>query len=336
MNDPFQLAVLNAAGRDPRQLFPGAAGEVDDRVHAPVNYHAYAACTRGGFYREGAELPAGQKAVLLLLRRDLKPALLALKKLKEQGRTVAISWKESGLHQVAAQLAEPKTMALFQQICGLADGALSSTGDLVPVYRASGAEAVEFIPTPYPVEDARWDFSCPLGGRSGIFIGTREFEVPSRNHLAALALAKLAGEPVTVFNVEGRKGRQRLEALGISQLRILEGRLRYSQYLREMAKHRVVLQLDRSGVPGQVAGDALLCRMPCIGGDGAVEQTAFEETCGSGRSLETLGEMTQVLLRDDAEWQRVVEASQSVAGQRLSFTAVALRLQEFFGRLGGQ
>ncbi|MGC3988520.1 MAG: hypothetical protein QM796_02310 [Chthoniobacteraceae bacterium] len=334
MNDAFQLAVLNAAGRDPRQLFPDAAGTVDDGVHAPVNYHAYAACTRGGFYREIAELPAGQKAVLLLLRRDLKPALVALKKLKERGCTVAISWKESGLHQVASQLAEPKAMVRFQEICGLADGGLSSTGDLVPLYRAAGAKVVEFIPTPYPVEDARWDFSEPLAERSGIFIGTREFEVPSRNHLAALALAKLAGGPVTVFNVEGRRDRLRLESLGIPQLRIIEGKLPYSQYLREMAKHRVVLQLDRSGVPGQVAGDALLCRMPCVGGDGAVEQAVFEETCGSGRSLETLGDVVASLLQNDGEWQRVVKASQVVAGERLSFVVGAVRLREFFDRLG--
>ena len=57
-----------------------------------------------------------------------------------------------------------------------------------------------FIPTPYPLHDPRWDFSRPFGERSGIFIGTREWNVPSRQHLAALVLALGLGEPVTVFD----------------------------------------------------------------------------------------------------------------------------------------
>ena len=41
------------------------------------------------------------------------------------------------------------------------------------------------------------------------------------------------------------------------------------------ARHKIVLQADKSAVPGQVAGDALLCRMPCVGGDGAIDRLAF-------------------------------------------------------------
>jgi len=333
MSDAFQLAVLNAGGRDPLQKFPDFAGAVNDHVHAPVNYHAYAACTGGGFYREVAELPPETKAVLLLLRRDLKTALAALRKLKAANKIVAVSWKESGLHQVAAQLLEPKSVALFHEICALADGALSSTADLMPLYRAAGAKRVEFIPTPYPVDDARWDFSIPLAERNGIFIGTREFDVPSRNHLATLLLAKELGGPVTVFNPGGRKGRAMLDSIGIRELRVIEGRRPYSEYLREMTRHRIVLQLDRSGVPGQVAGDALLCRLPCVGGDGAIEQTAFAESCGSGRSFEAVKEIAAQLLRDEALWQQAVTASQQAAREQLSFTAGAKRLRDFFEML---
>src|SRR5438876_10792614 len=45
----------------------------------------------------------------------------------------------------------------------------------------------------------------------------------------------------------------------------------YPEYLRDVSRHKIVLQLDRSHVPGQLAGDALLCRIPCVGGDGAIE-----------------------------------------------------------------
>jgi hypothetical protein len=318
----MQLAVLNPGGRDPEQRFADGAGAPDARVHAPVNYHAYAACTRGGFFDDARAIPAEMRAVLLLLRSDPAKSLPALKELRSRGKTVAVSWKESGQHQVAQHLQSPANLAAFREICALADGALSSTPELVPLYRAAGARDAEFIPTPYPVEDPRWDFSRPLAERGGIFIGTREWDVPSRNHAAALLRACATGEPVTVFNADGRKGRSKLDALGCPRLRVIEGRLSYPDYLREMAKCRIVFQLDASAVPGQVAGDALLCRLPCIGGNGAVDRMAFEDI-----ELEPL-------LRDDAAWHAAVKRSQARAMETLSFSAIAQRLAGFFCGIG--
>lgn len=319
---PMQLAVLNPGGRDAEQRFPEGAGAVNPRAHAPVNYHAYAACTRGGFFRDARAVPEEMRAVLLLLRSDLKPALAALEALKEQERVVAISWKESGQHQIARQLDSAANVTLFREICALADGALSSTPELVQLYRAAGARLTEFIPTPYPVDDARWDFSRPLAERSGIFIGTREWDVPSRNHAAALLRACSLGVPVTVFNLDGRSGRKKLDALGCTSLRVIESKLPYPDYLREMAKCRVVFQLDASAVPGQVAGDALLCRMPCIGGNGAVDREVY----GDGADL-------MMLLDDDAAWRSAVDASQARARESLSFAIGAERLRIFLGEL---
>ena len=161
----MQIAVLNPGGRDREQLFRDGAGSPDDRGHPPVNYHAYAACTRGGFFRDVSAIPKDVRAVLLLLRSDLKASLAAMKTLRAQGRVVAVSWKESGQHQVARQLDSAANLALFRDLCALADAALSSTPELVPLYLAAGAKAAEFIPTPYPVDDPRWDFSRPLAER---------------------------------------------------------------------------------------------------------------------------------------------------------------------------
>jgi hypothetical protein len=318
----MQLAVLNPGGRDPEQRFPDGAGAPDARIHAPVNYHAYAACTGGGFFDDARAIPQEMRAVLLLLKKDLKASLTALKTLRSQGKVIAVSWKESGMHQVAQQLDDESNIAMFREICSLADGALSSTQELVPLYRAAGAKKAEFIATPYPVDDARWDFSRPLSERRGIFIGTREWNVPSRNHAAALLRACATGAPMTVFNEDRRTGRKKLEALGCTDLRVIEGRLPYPDYLREMAKCRVVFQLDSSAVPGQVAGDALLCRMPCIGGNGAVDRVAFGD-CD-----------LELLLRDDAAWRSTVDASQCRAAEQLGFAAGERRLRAFFASLG--
>ncbi len=165
--------------------------------------------------------------------------------------------------------------------------------------RSPFTAAGEFIPTPYPIDDSRWDFSRPLGERRGIFVGTREWDTPSRHHLAALVLAAGLGEPITVFDEEPKRCRKILGAMGVPRdsLRILEKRLPYRDYLAEMARHRIVLQADKSSVPGQVAGDALLCRLPCVGGDGAIERIAFPATCGHGRSLGELADLAERLLR---------------------------------------
>lgn len=314
----MQLAVLNPASNDSDQRFADGAGAPDDRVHAPVNYHAYAACTKGSFCRDVRSIPSQSKNVLLLLGNSIKPALRALDALRTRGCKVAVSWKESGAGQVARRLDDPANLEGFRRICAAADGAISSTPELAALYRAAGCKRAEYIPTPYPVDDARWDFSRPLGERSGVFVGTREWDVHSRAHASALLQACATGAPVTVCNVEGRRGRKRLAALGCSNLRVIEGRMPYTDYLRAMASCRVVFQQDSSQVPGQVAGDALLCRMPCVGGNGAVDREAFGQA-----DLATL-------LRDDAEWNAQVAAAMGRATERISFATIAGRLERFF------
>lgn len=328
---PGGLAVLNPGGNDPDQFFIHGAGAPADPGHPPVNYHAYAACTSGSFLKNPSKLRPEQRAVLLLLRRDLKLALKTLAALQKEGRKVAISVKEAGTHQVAKLLDDGKQFRLFRELCEQADFCLASTPDLVPFYLGAGARRSEFIPTPYPVDVPSWNFSRPIREQRGIFIGTREFDVPSRNHLGALMAAKGLNEEITVINTDGRSGRRMLEALGIPGLRVIEGRLNYTAYLRLMAEHRLVFQSDRSAVPGQVAGDALLCRLPCVGGDGAIERITFPELSGYGRSPLDLVTKASRLLRDDGEHAKAVQASQRLANEHLSFTVIAARLARAFG-----
>jgi hypothetical protein len=346
----MKLAVLNPGGNDPEQHFPDFAGVLDERAHPPVNFHAFAACTGGVFYRKDQVIPAESKSVLLLLRRDLKECRQSMIDLRRAGKTVAISFKESGAMQIAALLAKPARLRLFHEICARADGAIAVSEELVPLYRGAGVRQVEFIPTPYPVEDDRWNFSAntehTAGGEShspstfqeprGIFLGTREFDVASRNHLAALLtlqpLAEAMGEPVTVFNVEGWWGRRMLAQVRYPEglLRVIEGRLPYPRYLRLMAQHKIVFQLDASAVPGQVAGDALLSRVPCIGGNGTTERLVFPDLCGHGRTSEQLFDIAARLLEHPHDRARAVEQAIEFAQTRLSFARVAKQVESFF------
>jgi hypothetical protein len=333
----FRLTVLNPGGRDPEQHFPDGAGEIK-QPHQPTNFHAYAACTRGSFQRETKGAIAEETPVLLLLRGDFAASERALSALQKAGRFVAVSLKETGLHQIADQLRNPTRFERFVRIVKQADACLAPTPEAADLYRAirGHADRVAFIPTPYPIEDSRWNFSRPLAERAGIFIGTREWEVPSRNHLAALLVARelsaQTGENVTVFNFGGRKGARLLDGIGFGsgKLRTLDRKSSYPDYLRELARHKIVLQLDTSFVPGQVAGDALLCRVPCVGGNGAIDRLAFPESCGLNRSIAEIGQIAARWLTDRNDYEATVADIESVAARHLSFKIVADQLSAFF------
>jgi hypothetical protein len=335
----FRLTVLNPGGRDPEQQFHSVPAPREG-AHPPVNFHAFAACTFGAFHHDARSAFAENTPVLLLLRSDFRASERALAELKKEGCTVAVSLKETGLHQIAQQLRNAAKLSRFMKIVREADGCIATTPDAAEVYQRVRSKrdpaTVAFIPTPYPIEDQRWDFSIPAAEQSGIFVGTREWDVPSRNHFAALLIARqlceATGEPVTVANLDGYKGRRLLGELSFPQgkLRLIEKWKAYPDYLRDVARHKIVLQLDRSHVPGQVAGDALLCRIPCVGGDGAIERISFPKISGEGRTVSEIASMALDLLKNPDLREAIVRESQERALQRLSFRAVRAQLANFF------
>ena len=334
---PFRLHVLNPGGNDPEQHFDVRAG-AGRQPHAPVNFHAYAACTGGSFFRDTARAAATGDPVLLLLRGDFRASEHALDVLLRAGIDVAVSLKETGLHQIAEQLEDGSRLRRFLRIIQKARRCLASTAEAADVYRSvgDGSDRVAFIPTPYPLDDPRWDFSRPNDQRCGILVGTREWDVASRNHTAALLAARQLSAAtdagVTVYNDDGRKGERLLREIGFApdRLRVCESDAPYTDYLRVVGQHQLVLELDTSFVPGQVAGDALLCRLPCVGGNGAVDRLGHPATCGAGRSGAELMELAQRLLLDREFYARTVADSQRNATEHLSFGRVAADLEAFF------
>jgi hypothetical protein len=336
----FRLTVLNPGGSDPAQDFRGAP---EENAHPPVSSHAYAACTNGAFHRDTKQAIAEKTPVLLLLRGNFKATERALEELKEQKRKVAVALKESGLHQIAQQLSDRGKLGRFQRIMSEANACLASTPEAAEIYQQArpkhAASTVAFVAIPYPLQDRQWNFTVPPHKQTGILVGTREWNVPSRNHAAALLVARrltdVTGEPVTVFNLDGRKGRKLLAEMKFPEgkLHVIEERKPYADYLREVAKHKIVFQLDRSRVPGQVAGDALLCRNICVGGDGAINRIAFPQTCGEGRTTNELAALVSELVKDTNRRATLILETQWRAMERLSFQAIRPQLEEFFAQL---
>jgi hypothetical protein len=339
----FRLSVLNPGGRDLEQYFDELVGP-EASAHPPINFHAFAACTRGSVHRSAKNAIEEKRPILLLLRGNFRATERALIECQKAKRTVAVALKETGLHQIAEQLRDPGRLRRFLRVVARADGCIATTPEAAEIFRRvrlkQETDTVAFIATPYPLEEKPWDFAVPPNQQSGIFVGTREWDVPSRNHLSALLLAReisvATDEPVTVFNLAGRKGSKLLTALEFPprKLRVHDKHEPYAEYLRVVAKHKIVLQLDRSRVPGQVAGDALLARTICVGGDGAIERIAFAKFCGEGRTTAQLKTLASELLKNtDARATAVVE-TQWRAAERLSFHAVRKQLALFFARIG--
>ena len=158
-----------------------------------------------------------------------------------------------------------------------------------------------------------------------MFVGTKEFSTFSRRHLQALTVLARTGVPATVINTEGKRGERLIRAIS-KQFRIIEGPLPYVKYLRLMASHRVVFQLDLSAGHGLVAGDAALCRMPCVGGNGIIEQMVFPSLAGYGRGSSELVERLLSLLADDEAWRAATEESQQLALSKIGFKPIAHEL----------
>jgi hypothetical protein len=102
--------------------------------------------------------------------------------------------------------------------------------------------------------------------------------------------------------------------------------LPYPVYLQRLAAHRLVLQFDHSTVPGQVAGDALLCGLPTVGGNGATERIILPELNGYGRNFRTLLECARRLLHEDDFYQLQVRKMKELAAAHLSFQVIRAQL----------
>src|SRR3954464_73294 len=129
----FRLTILNPGGRDPAQDFPDGAGETA-LPHPPTNFHAYAACTGGSFQRETKNALERNTPVVVLLRGDFGSTERAVETLQAAGRFVAVSLKETGLHQIADQLQNSARLLALRPVVVKKDGVLAALPRVPPVF----------------------------------------------------------------------------------------------------------------------------------------------------------------------------------------------------------
>ncbi|MCB1086618.1 MAG: hypothetical protein KDM63_06205, partial [Verrucomicrobiae bacterium] len=144
--------------------------------------------------------------------------------------------------------------------------------------------------------------------------------------------------PVTVINGDKRKGAALLKqwetSFPESRLRVIDRPLSYPEYLRLMASHRLVFQLDRSHVPGQVAGDAGLCRILCAGGNSALERLIDPDLADDGtESSLRIEEKLEIVLTNEEAYREAVASASHRAKDRAGFLSVAEVIGRFIREL---
>lgn len=328
-----RIDVINPWGRDAPVDWRGGLTAPGAPGHPPINYWAWAAATGGEFHQRPETVTTAPDAVVVLLRWRGLANLRAVRQLKARGLTVFVSWKESGAAQIAQQLRWPWMRWLHRRVLAAADGAFATTEPGSRHYLDYGLPParVHAVPTPYAFDEPGWDFSQPDAARSGVIVGTRQFDVPSRRHAEALQLAgrvaRAANCRLTVFNLDGAAGRARVQALTgeiPAGIRWIEQRLAYPDFLREIAAHRLVLQRDAGWVPGQIAGDALLCGIVNVGGNGAVQRLAFPEFAEPECSEAALEAAAIRLLTDLPAWREAARGAR-VRAQHLGLSFASSR-----------
>ncbi|MCX7713299.1 MAG: hypothetical protein N2035_06510 [Chthoniobacterales bacterium] len=337
-----RVAVLNPNGRDPYQDYTnGLHGpEYHNTItHPPINYHAFAACSFGAFFNQTKavlQLNPAEWLILVLLRGDYSHGLEAIRYLSKNNFRVLFAFKETGVFQVGNNLLKNRRLQKIYEICAEANGAIATASWSIPLLAAAGAKQIFYLPTPYPIENQYWNFQIPDSQKNGIFLGTREFNVLARNHLIALEIAhqiaKKNRRKITVINDGSAPRWWKKHAQNSPSYNIIPKPLPYTDYLRLMAKHEVVFQLDSSRVPGQVAGDCLLSRVLCIGGEGEIERIAFPQTCGFGREFSELAELLDTILSNPQK-RLHFEKNAWLAASKISFTSTREKLISIWKQL---
>lgn len=336
----MKITVLNAGGRDSNISYENGIGTPSPHHHPPVNYHAYAACTEGKFLKSIDDIQ-NSESIIFLIRTDLKESVKNLTKLRKKypDSKVLLLFKETGPYQILSALKKPADLLNLSILGKLADGFLSPTPFVSDWLKNFTDNSVFFVPTPYPFHDPNWDFSSPFEKRSGIMLGTKEFDVHWRMHLPTLISIRkwIQGQKIklTVINKDGKSSLKWLDAVGFrsADINVVDGILSYPNYLKLLGSHRLVFNQDMGFVPGQISGDSLLTKTPVLGGNNAIQQMIYPEFLSNDLSYNRLLDSAEILYSSESEYAKIVADARKRADSLLSFDVVKKQLTQIFQQI---
>ena len=262
-----------------------------------VSWHSIPAAFKTEFYvynKEGWQGIFKWDHVLVMVKDDVDQLIPLITKLKMMKKTVGIAFHENGNYFSTKASASLEWLQQMKSLVEMSDYFWNLNVPLEEFFQSIFDVPVFSCWHAFPHD---WDhgFTVPEENREGIIVGTRTLNQSlKRNTLYALGIAdKVAAENNTfsTFFCEDRLDlkfiQNYLKELGLENTRVIPGPLPYESWLKLIATHKVLFQMDNSDTLGQIVGDAAMVGVPSVGGT-TVNSHIFGTYCELGDSAPAL------------------------------------------------
>ncbi len=207
--------------------------------------------------------------IILLVNHQSHLLIPFVKKLKKMGKIVCVGYHESfDDFMLKASDQNDSFLDDLSQLMNEADAYWNVIPSASNVFMSLFRKPVLNVIHGAPIEEWDHGLSKPVEEREGILIATRTMDQRiRRNTLVGLTVADLAAYMADTHVTYVAEGSVPELAQKLDKVRIIDGPLPYVDWLKLIAKHKLVFHYDTSHTLGQVVMDAALVGVPCIGGN---------------------------------------------------------------------
>jgi len=265
---------------------------------------------------------------IILLVND-NPHLLIpfIKKLKLMKKKVFVAYHEGG-DDLLLKLSSPYYFKRLKETIKEADGYWT----VIPEFNdfLTTAFDVKVVSCVHAIPYDEWNhgYTVPKQNREGILIATRTFNQRIRRNtivslITANEIAKNLKTKFTFVCEDDVDSNTLVDSYGLENVDILKP-MNYNDWLKLIARHRLVVQFDNSYTLGQIVCDSALVDVPCMGGN-----TSNGSIINSGLDITLFTERFDNILKTIYKYPKSSDYLKSLT----SFQAISKNIQENFKSL---
>jgi|GEM_PF-4236950 len=302
----------------------------------PIGLHGIALASGGAIHTDLASALSEGEPILVLGSEDLRKTEETLLQIRHQGISSAIAWPDRFVATLTAA-AKGDQAATIGRILAVADLAVCTDKGLMDVFASChDATPRAYFPSPYPIAHPDWDTIAGVKNRSGVLIGGFPFHNGLESALCretlqfSVLLAKVCQHKISVFSEISPRLADEMAAAGleVSEVHIVAEPKTYAEYLEVLGRHSLIVDPSRgSRRMGSLAGDALLTRGICLGGDSDLDTLLFPGLQLSSATPEELRARVVELLNDPLSHAEAVADAARRALAEISFEAARTRVR---------
>lgn len=309
--------------------------EGEKMLKKTISWHSLATAFSSEFFvykKQGWEGCLKYDNVLVLVREDLAHVEPLIKKLKLMGKKVGVGFHENG--ENFFQFCQDLNYYLkFQDLCDKADY-YWNINDTMEDFLQNSLSLHTKLFTMHHAYPTNWaqQFVVPFEKRKDVIIGSRTLgQFVKRNTLNALGVANSFACVENVYvtylncdNVENSVLQDFFDKARLSRIKLVKGPLEYHEWLKLIAKHKMLFHIDHSDTLGQVIGDSMMLGVRPGGGT-----TSFERNLGLSCEGSSPICAFDDLVKNDWKFKRVQEEFKI----KTSYEYVRKAHEEFFKTL---